>query len=149
MGWVSSVALARVFDTRSRHQTPLYPLNDARQRGHGRRNVSGAVCRLRFGFGGVRPQWAGVCGNGESPPAGVRAGSLCAPRWRCGCVGLVHAGGHDDYLGGAVAAGGGVVVGLCGAAVGVGDVVGGAGEAVELVGCHAVGGGAWFFWCCK
>ena len=81
---------------------------------------------------------------------GLRAG-LRSVRlwWRCGCVGLVHAGGHDDDLARAVAAAGGVVVWFGGAAVGVGDVVGGAGEAVELVGCHAVGGGAGFFWCCE
>ena len=67
--------------------------------------------------------------------------------WRCGCVGLVYAAGHDDYLGVAVVGLCGVVVGFCWAAVGVGDVVGGACEAVELVGCHAVWGGTWFFWC--
>ena len=73
-----------------------------------------------------------------------------APRWalRWGCA-LVHAGGHDDYVGVAVVAGGGVVVGFGGAGVGVLDVVGGAGEAVELVGCHAVWGGAWFLGCCE
>ena len=89
-----------------------------------------------------------VVGNGESPPAGVRAGSRSAPRWalRWGCA-LVHAGGHDDDVGVAVVAGGGVVVGFCWAGVGVGDVFGGFGEAVELVGCDSVWGGAGFFWC--
>ena len=91
---------------------------------------------------------ASVGGNGESPPAGVRAGSRSAPGWalRWGCA-LVHAAGHDDYLGVAVVAGGGVVVWFGWAGVGVVDVVGGAGEAVELFGGYAVWGGAWFCWC--
>ena len=91
---------------------------------------------------------ASVGGNGETPPAGVAGGvSICASVGvALGCA-LVHAARHDDYLAVAVVAGGGVVVGFGGVAVGVGDVVGGAGEAVELFGCHAVGGGAGFFWC--
>lgn len=125
--WVSCCALVRVFDTRSHSRTPLPTLGHARQQARGAGNVSGAVCRLRCGVGVVLV----ALGNGESPPAGVRAGSLCAPRWalRWGCA-LVHACGHDDDVGVAVVAGGGVVVGFGGAGVGVGDEVGGAGEAV-------------------